>query len=140
MRVTCCSVLCGCVTVGCLLCRHDLCVCCLAMYACVAAPLVGVHNTHGRVDPIKGAGTNLLVLSYPTHCPTPLTPPPFLWLDTKLWLLGNYSLHRFDMLTKGTHCLYTWIHFSLYILHYTIYLIVTLNVHASSIGLQLLPA
>ena len=43
--------------------------------------------------PIKGSATNLLVLAYPTHCPTLQTPPPFLWPDirlSKLWLLGNY--------------------------------------------------
>ena len=32
---------------------------------CIAAPLLGVHKMHDRV-------------AYPTHYPTPLTPPPFL--------------------------------------------------------------
>ena len=61
----------------------------IAVYTCTLNSMyVNISWT-----PIKGSATNLLVLAYPTHCPTLQTPPPFLWPDiclSKLWLLGNY--------------------------------------------------
>ena len=59
-------------------------------------PCLNTPETRSMVGqaPIKGTVTDLLVPAYPAHCPTPLTPPLFLWPDiglSKLWLLGNYS-------------------------------------------------
>ena len=64
-----------------------------------------------ELAPIKGVVTNLLVLTYPTHCPTPLTPPPFLWPDiclSNLWLLDNQfkvqcTKKRICMLSNKLH-------------------------------------
>ena len=40
--------------------------------------------------------TNLLVLAYPTHCPTPLTPPPFLWTDIETTVTRQLLQKQYD--------------------------------------------